>query len=419
MKIAIEGIDLSGKSTLLKGLKKYLKQNGINPVFSFEPTPAGRAKLQAATKGPDFHKEAEDIFFADRKEHLEALTPHFEKNKVVILDRHILSSVAYQGAVKGRNPAEIAKRQLAEFAPADLTILLDLDVDEALKRAGNLGRRKGDDADAIFEAREHLIRSRKNYHTFLGITSLRSVVIDATRPKEEILQIALTAIIALVKGEGKMPQSVFCVPRKALEDSGFVGPEDVKANYRVFGENGEDPKKQLKALKKALCQGLWIERELAEKNPLYKQIIPSIVIQDPNEDVLYYIRKGKEKRLHDKLAVTIGGHIDPEDVAGASMNCTQDTQVWNLVLAAANRELQEELDGAFLHCGPLVLTGTVNDDYHDVGRVHFGIVMTSKCTVALKLRRNEELGLMKTAKPSELVKDKRAEAWAEAILKKL
>ncbi len=104
----------------------------------------------------------------------------------------------------------------------------------------------------------------------------------------------------------------------------------------------------------------FIDRPLAETSPQYKQIIPYVVIR--HLDSYYLLRrleKQTEARLHEKLSLGIGGHINP------------DTPT---LLGGLKKELEEEVHVA----GPydLRFTGILNDDSTDVGQVHLGAVYT-------------------------------------------
>jgi len=109
----------------------------------------------------------------------------------------------------------------------------------------------------------------------------------------------------------------------------------------------------------------WIPRNLAEKDPSYKQIIPYCVIVCANKTFTYSRNKnGNENRLHGKKSLGVGGHIEKED----SINSE------NFYENAVKRELKEEisLDLGAIKSNKII--GIINDDSNDVGKVHFGIV---------------------------------------------
>jgi predicted NUDIX family phosphoesterase len=99
----------------------------------------------------------------------------------------------------------------------------------------------------------------------------------------------------------------------------------------------------------------FIERTIAELSPAYRQIIPYVVIRNDNHHfVLKRTPKQTEARLHHKLSLGIGGHINP----GQSL------------LEGLQRELDEEVRIATTY--DMDFIGIINDDSTDVGRVHLG-----------------------------------------------
>jgi predicted NUDIX family phosphoesterase len=99
----------------------------------------------------------------------------------------------------------------------------------------------------------------------------------------------------------------------------------------------------------------FIDRPTAEVSPEFRQIIPYVVIRnDDDYFVLKRTTKQSEARLHHKLSLGIGGHVNPGDS----------------LLEGLRRELEEEV-----HIGAdytMDFIGMINDDSTDVGRVHLG-----------------------------------------------
>ncbi len=113
-------------------------------------------------------------------------------------------------------------------------------------------------------------------------------------------------------------------------------------------------------------QNKFLERELAEKDPTYKQIIPYIILR--YQDTVFSYVRGKassESRLIAKRSIGLGGHIEPADRNLFS----SDREAY---LQAARREVDEEvaLDTIWVERVVAVL----NDESTAVGRVHFGIL---------------------------------------------
>ncbi|HET7707236.1 MAG TPA: hypothetical protein VFM36_14210 [Thermoanaerobaculia bacterium] len=144
----------------------------------------------------------------------------------------------------------------------------------------------------------------------------------------------------------------------------------------------------------------FIARPVAEESPQYKQIIPYVAIRN-GEDyfVLQRTSKQTESRLHHKMSLGIGGHINPGTPT---------------VLGGLEKELDEEV--AVPRPYELRFIGILNDDTTDVGRVHLGAVYlldtksrdvtvreTEKMTGAWRARR--ELGGIRDA----------METWSQLI----
>lgn len=117
----------------------------------------------------------------------------------------------------------------------------------------------------------------------------------------------------------------------------------------------------------------FLERGKAENDPSFKQIIPYIALATHDQRVLVYERakSSGEDRLHHKLSIGIGGHINEQDgEAGlpAFMN-------------GAQRELVEEIGLALPHQVVLSsVVGLINDESDEVGMVHLGVAMVLLCT---------------------------------------
>ncbi len=111
--------------------------------------------------------------------------------------------------------------------------------------------------------------------------------------------------------------------------------------------------------------GFFVEREVAERTPEWKQIIPySICVQGDRALLMRRLSAGGESRLHDKLSIGVGGHINPEDL--------EDSGTRNPIEAGTRRELSEELhiEGSY----DIHTLGLLNDDSNPVGAVHLGWV---------------------------------------------
>ena len=108
------------------------------------------------------------------------------------------------------------------------------------------------------------------------------------------------------------------------------------------------------------------ERETAEHDFAFKQIIPYVVLRHKNSLFSYVRGKGgNEKRLSGLRSIGLGGHIEPTDrKIGSSTR--------ELYLRATKRELQEEVKIETSHVDNIV--ALINDESTAVGRVHFGVM---------------------------------------------
>jgi len=141
MFISFEGIEGSGKSTLLRNLQKYYLKKDLEVLFTKEPGGTDLGKdIRDILLNPAslISPEAELLLLmADRIEHVKTrINPNLKKNKIIFCDRYIDSTIAYQG--KGRNLSEDKIKELINILNLpipDLTILLDLPVEDGLSRA--------------------------------------------------------------------------------------------------------------------------------------------------------------------------------------------------------------------------------------------------------------------------------------------
>ena len=145
--ISLEGIDGVGKSTQSDLLEEFLRSAGREVLRTFEPggTELGQEirHLLLHRKG-DVAPRAEALLYAaDRAHHVATkIRPALERGAVVVTDRYLDSSVAYQGAGRALDSAEV--RALSMFAVEnllpDLTVLLDLPAEQALARRAKTGQ---------------------------------------------------------------------------------------------------------------------------------------------------------------------------------------------------------------------------------------------------------------------------------------
>ncbi|MEW2523183.1 dTMP kinase [Actinacidiphila alni] len=140
--IAIEGGDGAGKSTQVEALAEWIRAKGHEVVVTREPgaTAIGkrlRSILLDVASGGISHRAEALLYAADRAEHIDTVVrPALERGAVVISDRYIDSSVAYQGAGRDLAPTEIARisRWATDGLVPHLTVLLDVSPEAARER---------------------------------------------------------------------------------------------------------------------------------------------------------------------------------------------------------------------------------------------------------------------------------------------
>lgn len=143
----------------------------------------------------------------------------------------------------------------------------------------------------------------------------------------------------------------------------LVAPREAFDRVGAFNGLRLNPQEYLSAF---LAPGVarYLDRDIAEASPQYKQIIPYAIFRCKGK-ILAYSRtsKGGEARLHDKWSLGIGGHINPVDGLADSMQT---------YMAGVEREIREEI--TFSGSASQRLYAVINDDNDEVGTVHLGIV---------------------------------------------
>lgn len=211
--ITFEGGEGAGKSTQIIQLAEMLRKQGRTVIVTREPggSPGAEAIRHVLLSGAaePFGPAMEAILFAAaRSDHVEqVIRPAVERGDVVLCDRFMDSSRVYQG-VTGNLPRDFMESLEAVTVNAllpDLTIILDVDPEEGLRRAT---ARRGDETADRYE-KETLDVHRRRRKAFLDIAKAepdRCVVIDATQsPKKVSKQIASIVMdrIQQVGGAGK------------------------------------------------------------------------------------------------------------------------------------------------------------------------------------------------------------------------
>jgi dTMP kinase len=193
--IVFEGGEGAGKSTQSSALADYLRARGHGVVCTREPggTPAAEAiravLLDPANAGLDDRAEAL-LFAAARGDHAaRVIRPALERGEIVISDRYLDSSVAYQGVARGLGADRVAELSLwatGGLVP-DLTIVLDVDPALGLARVVGPDRLES-------EPLEWHARVRQAFLDIAATSPDRYLVLDGSRPAEDLaVEIAVAA----------------------------------------------------------------------------------------------------------------------------------------------------------------------------------------------------------------------------------
>ena len=138
--VVLEGIDGAGKTEQARRLVEWVRQRGFSVVATREPTDGKWGQRYRAWARGDVEASAEEVltfFVEDRKEHLVTrIRPALESGAVVVCDRYVASTLAYQAAHGGDRARVRARIDAEQFPEPDLTLWLRLPVEQALARLG-------------------------------------------------------------------------------------------------------------------------------------------------------------------------------------------------------------------------------------------------------------------------------------------
>lgn len=202
MFITLEGPEGSGKTTAVNAAVEKLIEMGYEIVRTREPggTPiAEQIRNVILDKGNttmDPRTEAL-LYAASRRQHLvEKVWPAIKEGKIVICDRFLDSSLAYQGGARGLGVEEVLNVNLfaTENTWPDLTLLFDMDPEIGLERIAKNADREVNRLDL-----EKLDFHNKVRNTFLELSKRypeRYVIIDASQPREVVAKATLDVILS-------------------------------------------------------------------------------------------------------------------------------------------------------------------------------------------------------------------------------
>mgnify|MGYP001770623915 CR=1 FL=1 len=191
MLISFEGIDSSGKSTQAKRLYEHLREKGYEVSLYRDPgsTPLAE-RIRELLLEFDMDPTTELLLFESARSSLvwERILPDLRAGKIVILDRFIDSTTAYQGYGREINlgTVSVLNHIAVRGRKPDITFLLNLPLEIALERIGEKRTR--------FEDPAYLRKVRDAYILLAHQEKDRIVLIDASKPEAEVFEQILRAL---------------------------------------------------------------------------------------------------------------------------------------------------------------------------------------------------------------------------------
>lgn len=208
--ITIEGGEGSGKSTFARGLSEMLLLKGYKVFSTREPGGTLLSeKIREIILNPEASIKIGDraellLFLAARAQHIEeVLLPRLHDGEIVICERFSDSTIAYQGAARHLGMEHVETFcKFATSIEADLTFLLDIDPKEGLKRVREVRKSSFDRIEN--EQIQFHGEVRQGYLHLADQYPERILILDATLPKERLLEGAFTELEPrlLVKPKG-------------------------------------------------------------------------------------------------------------------------------------------------------------------------------------------------------------------------
>ncbi|MGG4202234.1 dTMP kinase [Peribacillus frigoritolerans] len=192
--ITMEGPEGAGKTTITQMLGKALQQEGYQVLLTREPGGVPISEqireviLNKDNTAMDSRTEAL-LYAAARRQHLvEVVMPELERGGIVLCDRFIDSSLAYQGYARGLDIEEvynINKFAIGDMMP-DATLFFDIDPEEGLRRIQSNGEREVNRLD--LEALDFHKKVCEGYQFIINRWKERFIIVDAGRSIDEVFE---------------------------------------------------------------------------------------------------------------------------------------------------------------------------------------------------------------------------------------
>ncbi len=212
--ITFEGPDGSGKTTQIRRLSALLEQHGYNVVLTREPggtriSDQIRAILLAPENEHLAHRAEILLYAASRAQHVhEKIAPMLAAGRVVLCDRYIDASIAYQGYGLGFDPALV--EQISLFASAGLEPVRTymLDIEPQIGRQRMIARAQANGEQSLDRIEQKPLayhqKVREGFHEIAQCSAQRVKVIDANRSADEIFaEISADCLLLLENHFGK------------------------------------------------------------------------------------------------------------------------------------------------------------------------------------------------------------------------
>ena len=190
--IVIDGIDGSGKGEIVKRLHNHLfsKSKSYSILTTREPTSGIHGmnirKILETEKNPDANAgNLLELFIKDREEHVKNAIVPFLKNddggnkNIVLCDRYYHSTIAFQ-STQGLEIKELIRKN-EKFPKPDITFILDLEPETALKRMSGREKEK-------FENLDFMKRLRKKFLELPKLLNEKIIVVDASKSPDRVFE---------------------------------------------------------------------------------------------------------------------------------------------------------------------------------------------------------------------------------------
>tara|TARA_Y100000590_G_scaffold458250_1_gene612577 strand:+ start:4857 stop:5504 length:648 start_codon:yes stop_codon:yes gene_type:complete len=206
--VTFEGIEGSGKSYQCKKLYKNLKRRKINSILTREPGGTKNAeRIRNVLLKDYFHKKSEEkfdkytdtlLYLAARNEHVKnRIKPAISRKKIIICDRFIDSTIAYQIYGKGvnKNFVSLNHKHILNTLKPDLTFILKVKISKAFKR---LKKRKVKNRYDKF-SKSFYIKAQNAFLKIAKKNKKRCVVLDNSEDSNAIEKLILKSVLSKLK----------------------------------------------------------------------------------------------------------------------------------------------------------------------------------------------------------------------------